>query len=223
MFTFTLIFFFLSGFKWIGNKALELKNKNVSVIFSYEEALGYCIGDIVADKDGISASSIFIEMAGELLSSGLTIYSHLQNLYLKYGTYVSYNSYVLSYDINTTNHIFQLLRFNGNNNEYKRCFNNVNVVAIKDVTMGYDSTTQDKTSDLPITPNSQMIMYEFENGCTITLRTSGTEPKIKFYTEMAVNSLNLKTKFELQDNLKIIADGLVDEMLSLHLFGLKRV
>ena len=67
-----------------------------------------------------------------------------------------------------------------------------------------------------------MIMYEFENGCTVTLRTSGTEPKIKFYTEMVGNPLESKCKSDLQEDLKVMVDRLVDEMLSLELFGLKR-
>ena len=210
------------GFKWIGNTALDLKSKNVSVIFAYEEALGFCIGDIVADKDGISAAAIFTEMAGELSLNGFTVYSHLQSLCLKYGTFVSYNSYILSYDINVTNQIFQILRSGGENGGYKKIFHNMTVISLKDITMGYDSTKEDKTSDLPITASSHMIMYEFENGCTVTLRTSGTEPKIKFYTEMAGNPLESKCKSELQEDLKVIVDRLVDEMLNLESFGLKR-
>jgi phosphomannomutase len=48
-----LKYFAFVGFKWIGNKALQLKAENYEILFSYEEALGYCVGDIVADKDGI--------------------------------------------------------------------------------------------------------------------------------------------------------------------------
>jgi phosphomannomutase len=54
------------GFKWIGNKAIQLKEEGVSVLFSYEEALGYCVGDVVSDKDGVSAAAVFVEMAAEL-------------------------------------------------------------------------------------------------------------------------------------------------------------
>ena len=79
--------------------------------------------------------------------------------------------------------------------------------------MGYDSrASPGEKSTIPTTPESEMIMYEFANGCTgkekytlllfqssggkkskkivyctVTLRTSGTEPKIKYYTELQVN------------------------------------
>ena len=62
-----------------------------------------------------------------------------------------------------------------------------NVKRIKDITIGYDSNSIDLKSDLPVTPDSHMIMFEFENDLnpiSMILRTSGTEPKIKFYTEI---------------------------------------
>jgi phosphomannomutase len=58
------------------------------VIFLYEEALGYCIGN-GCDKDGISAAVAFVEMAGILAQEqGLTVKQHLQNLYHTYGVFV---------------------------------------------------------------------------------------------------------------------------------------
>ena len=56
---------------------------------------------------------------------------------------------------------------------------------VVDVTMGTDTGTSDGKSEPPLTPGSHMIMYTFANGVNFTLRTSGTEPKIKFYSELA--------------------------------------
>jgi phosphomannomutase len=56
----------LTGFKWLGNKSIELQEEGVEVLFSYEEALGYCVGDLVCDKDGISAAAVFVEIASAL-------------------------------------------------------------------------------------------------------------------------------------------------------------
>jgi hypothetical protein len=64
--------------------------------------------------------------------------------------------------------------------------NRLQVTAIRDLTDGYDSTTPDKKPKLPLNIGGEMITYTFEVGATITLRTSGTEPKIKFYCEMKV-------------------------------------
>ena len=60
------------------------------------------------------------------------------------------------------------------------------ITAIRDLTDGYDSTTPDKKPLLPLNIGGEMITYTFEVGATITLRTSGTEPKLKFYCEMKV-------------------------------------
>jgi hypothetical protein len=58
--------FLFLGFKWLGNRAMELRAAGTPVIFSYEEALGYCVGDVLCDKDGVSGASIFLEMASAL-------------------------------------------------------------------------------------------------------------------------------------------------------------
>jgi phosphomannomutase len=86
-------------------------------------------------------------------------------------------------------------------------------MSVKDVTMGYDSASANGKSDLPTTKDSHMIMYEFDNGCSVTLRTSGTEPKIKFYTEIAGVPSKMQTRKELENELKVFVDTLVDEML----------
>jgi phosphomannomutase len=187
------------GFKWLGNKALELRSEGIDVLFSYEEALGYCCGKVLCDKDGISAASIFTEMANAVavgwqiegdsqqISGQRRISDLYQDLCQKYGAFVSYNSYVICHDPIKTNAIFTKLRTNGPNNSYWTSVADVAIIAIKDITVGYDSTAPapDFICSMPQTPDSHMIMYDFANGVTITLRTSGTEPKIKYYTEIA--------------------------------------
>ena len=202
-----------SGFKWIGNKALSLKAEKVSVLFSYEEALGYCVGDIIADKDGITAAAVFVQMAAELLEKGLSVHAHLQTLLMKYGQFISYNSYVTSHDPVITDKIFERLRKQGPNGGYWTECGGIKIVSLKDITLGYDSTTHNNKSDLPITPDSHMIMMEFENGCSVTLRTSGTEPKIKYYTEIAGDPLHPQSRYELEKKLKIFVDVMVTTML----------
>lgn len=58
------------------------------------------------------------------------------------------------------------------------------VKSIRDLTTGYDSSTHDHKPLLPVSKSSQMITFNFENGLIATLRTSGTEPKIKYYAEL---------------------------------------
>jgi len=58
------------------------------------------------------------------------------------------------------------------------------ISGVRDLTTGYDSNQLNNEAILPVSKSSQMITFTFENGLTITLRTSGTEPKIKYYSEL---------------------------------------
>jgi len=212
----------LTGFKWLGNKSTELRQSDppVDVLFSYEEALGYCISDIVADKDGISAAVVLTELINYLYTNNTTIYQHLNDLYTKYGRYVSYNSYLFSYNNATTERIFHNIRYqNSDSLNYKRVYNNTTITSIKDITIGYDSTTIDNQLDLPITPDNQMIMFEFSNGCSVILRTSGTEPKIKYYTEMVYRDTTSSSS-DLLFNLISFVAGVIEETLEPQINGL---
>lgn len=61
------------------------------------------------------------------------------------------------------------------------------VVSVRDLTTGFDSSQPDKRSTLPASKSTQMVTFSFENGAVITLRTSGTEPKLKYYAEMCAS------------------------------------
>lgn len=58
------------------------------------------------------------------------------------------------------------------------------IQSVRDLTTGYDSAQPDQKATLPSSSSSEMITFSFDNGVMVTLRTSGTEPKIKYYTEM---------------------------------------
>ena len=155
----------------------------------------------MTDKDGISAAVVFAELASQLHSAGHTLSQHLESLYSKYGLFVSYNTYVFSYDRDVTNQIFERLRRGGDCGQYIVEVGSSKVTRLRDVTLGFDSGTHDKKSTLPLTPDSHMIMYEFDNNCSIILRTSGTEPKIKCYSEISSGSDKQQSEVKLRDNL----------------------
>lgn len=58
------------------------------------------------------------------------------------------------------------------------------VTAVRDLTTGYDSEESDLKAKLPVSKSSHMITFKLDNGLVLTLRTSGTEPKIKYYSEL---------------------------------------
>eukprot|EP01029_Cantina_marsupialis_P016452 TRINITY_DN3667_c0_g1_i1.p1 TRINITY_DN3667_c0_g1~~TRINITY_DN3667_c0_g1_i1.p1 ORF type:complete len:607 (-),score=213.16 TRINITY_DN3667_c0_g1_i1:413-2023(-) len=204
----------LTGFKWMGNVSEDLRKEGYTVLLSYEEAIGYCVGDVVKDKDGCCASGVFAEMVKQLYKEGTTLYDHLQATYAKYGFFKSSNSYVLCYDSNITNKIFERLQ---NGGKYWDACGKYKIKAIRDLKApGYDSTTPDNKPAFPVS-GSQMLTYTFENGCVLTLRTSGTEPKIKWYCELGLATLE-ETNAVLADQVACI----VNEMLQPELHGLER-
>lgn len=183
----------------------------INVLFSYEEALGYCVGDIVCDKDGVCAAAVFAEMATVLADRGVTVFQHLQKLSQQYGEFVSFNSYIICREPAKIDRIFDRIRHGGSTGGYWSEVGGIPITSVKDVTTGYWSLAPDKKSDLPLTPDSHMIMFEFANGVTATLRTSGTEPKIKFYTEIAGQPGDIRS--ELSDRLHSFVVQLVHEFI----------
>ena len=176
----------LTGFKHMGNKAEALMKNDEVVLFAYEEAIGFMCGTEVLDKDGVSASVVVTELIRHLETVGRTLTDQLENLYRQYGYHFSINSYYLCYDPTTTDKIFSRIRsYSRQTGGYPEvvCGGKLRVVGVRDLTTGYDSTTPDLRARLPVSSSSQMITFWLENGVVITLRTSGTEPKLKYYTE----------------------------------------
>jgi len=196
----------MTGFKWMGNRTEQLENQGKQVLFSYEEAIGFCIGDIVRDKDGVVASAVFTEMVQYLKNEKqITVTEHLDQLCQTYGYFAQYNGYLFWNDQNTIDAIFSRLR---NDGHYWLRVGDYKIKHVRDLTgAGYDSEQQDGKPILP-TSSSNMITYTFENGCVATFRLSGTEPKLKYYFELSDNSLD-KAKKRVEEMAKYV----IEEML----------
>ncbi|KAI8374330.1 uncharacterized protein BYT42DRAFT_547388 [Radiomyces spectabilis] len=189
----------LTGFKWIGNTAMNLEKEGYEVVFSFEEAIGFTVGDIVKDKDGVSALAFFSEWATQLYKRGLTVYEYLETLYKKYGYFVSDNSYFICNDKELIKKIFQRIRFGdepaketAGAYEYKLAYpetiGGYKVTSVRDLTIGYDSSIPGNKPSMPVSASSEMITFRLENNTVFTIRTSGTEPKIKYYSELRGDS-----------------------------------
>ena len=179
----------------------------------------------MADKDGVSAAAVFTEMAGELSRSGFTVHSHLQSLYKKYGHFISYNSY-LTYGSNSgiIDDVFKRLRVEGPRGGHWTTCGGVQITAFKD----YDSDYKEDDELLRVNPwlpfqkKATMMTFEFANGCSFALRPSGTESKLKFYSGIAGNPTENKSKYELEKELKMFVDILINDMLQPELNDLTR-
>jgi phosphomannomutase len=187
----------LTGFKWLGNRALELMSKDpkYDVLFAYEEAIGFMVaGDIVPDKDGISALLVAYSLATKLYSEGRTLHDYLEQLYREYGYCCSLNSYFRITNPKLTPGIFDRIRtFTGEEQGYPNSIENYRIDRVRDLSTGYDSSTPDNSTKLPSSKSSQVITFwctsieDPDKEFTITFRTSGTEPKLKYYSEICGN------------------------------------
>lgn len=215
----------LTGFKWIGNKAIEEQNAGKKVLFGFEEAVGYMISTNVVDKDGIRAAAHVATMACYLrCKKCMTMQEKLRDLYETYGFHATVGSYVMCNDSGLIKRIFDRLRTfdEGQENTYPTNIldGEYEVESVRDLTTGYDSSTPDKKATLPVSESSQMITFVFKNGMEVTLRTSGTEPKIKYYAEMGGKPEN-KHWDELTTTLNKMMDGVITEFLEPAKNGLK--
>lgn len=206
----------LTGFKWMGSKTAELQAQGKRVLFAYEEAIGFMCGTAVLDKDGISAGIRVAEMAAFLSSIGMSLRDKLDELFSKYGYHISNNSYFLCYEQPVIKNLFERLRtFTGQPNTYPESLLNgkYEVKFVRDLmTPGYDSSQPDQKAILPVSRSSQMITFTFENGLVATLRTSGTEPKIKYYAELCARPTETNLEV-LQGTLNEMVEAIISEFL----------
>lgn len=77
----------LTGFKWVARPIVEQPERHY--LLGYEEAIGYCVGGVVRDKDGISAALVAAEMAADLKAAGLTVWDRLDALAVDHGLHVT--------------------------------------------------------------------------------------------------------------------------------------
>ncbi|EAT47392.1 AAEL001480-PA [Aedes aegypti] len=206
----------LTGFKWMGNKSVDLMGEGKKVLFAFEEAIGFMCSPTVLDKDGVSAACQLATMVCYLKStSNQTLSDKLNELYDIYGYHYAVTSYHFCYDPVVIERIFERIRtMEGADCGYPKAIGDgqYKIESIRDLTTGYDSTQADGKALLPSSKSSQMVTFSFENGAVITLRTSGTEPKIKYYAEMCAKpgerDWNASRK-----TLREMVDRIVEELL----------
>ena len=161
----------LTGFKWIGDQIhrLETENEAERFIFGFEESYGYLAGSYVRDKDAVVASMLICEMAAYYRSIGSSIKARLEEIYASYGHYLnavdSFEFPGLS-GMEKMGDIMEALRKN----------------PPKELA-GYAVTTVTdfENSESTGLPRANILVFALENGESVIVRPSGTEPKIKTY------------------------------------------
>ncbi|XP_059619954.1 phosphopentomutase [Phlebotomus argentipes] len=205
----------LTGFKWMGNKSVELLAEGKSVLFAFEEAIGFMFSPTVLDKDGVSAACHLATMTCFLRQEeNKSLTEKLEDLYRQYGFHYTLTSYFLCYDPVVIVQIFERIRnFRGENTYPTSILDGKYAIKyVRDLTTGVDTAQSDGKAVFPVSRSSQMITFTFENGTVVTLRTSGTEPKIKYYAEMCAQPGQSDWN-ALKDVLSEMVQNIVQELL----------
>lgn len=186
----------LTGFKWIGNRAIDLEKEGYTVPFAYEEAIGYMFPG-VHDKDGVSASLVFLQLA-QAYGGGAELVTKLNSLYDAYGHFAEKNGYYIAKTPELTTEAFKHVRsyFKGRfqKGDYPASIGPFEVTSWRDLTTGYDSSTPNKKPTLPVSASTEMITVTLSTidgpneSIRFTARGSGTEPKLKIYIDAKADS-----------------------------------
>jgi len=171
----------LTGFKWIANRALEVeRSEGAAFVFGYEEALGYAAGTAVRDKDGISAGLVFADLAAWCRSRGTTAWGYLEEIQRRHGLYLAGQR---SFTFPGATGLATIKRImDGFRSAAPVRIGGFEVAAVKD----YERRiAREGGVERPLgLPASNVIAYALAGGSRVTLRPSGTEPKIKYYFEL---------------------------------------
>jgi phosphoglucomutase len=182
----------LTGFKWIA-EIIRLNEGKKIYIGGGEESYGYMIGDFVRDKDAVSACAMIAETAAWAATRGKSLYELLIDIYLEFGFYKESLISVTKKGKSGSEEIKKIME------DYRSTppamINGSKVITIKDYQYLVSKDMIAGTSTPINLPKSNVLQFFLEDGSKISVRPSGTEPKIKFY--FGVNeSLPSKAEFD---------------------------
>ena len=182
----------LTGFKYIAEIIKRLEGKQ-TFIGGGEESYGYLIGDFVRDKDAVISCCIIAEMAAWAAESGKTFYDILIDLYAEYGFYKEDLLSITKKGKSGAEEIQQMMADYRNNPPLN--INGSKVIMIKDYKLQSSIDCLKNSTEKIDLPQSNVLQFFTEDGSKITVRPSGTEPKIKFYFGVK-DQLPSKDEFE---------------------------
>ena len=177
----------LTGFKYIGEKIKEFETTGeYSYLFGFEESNGYLAGTYARDKDAIVASMLIAEMACYYHLKGMTLYDALCSLYEEYGFFEEQCVSITLSGLDGSQRIKAIGKALRENPPVS--FAGIKVEKIRDYQTGivkHAATGAEESTGLP---KSDVLFYELEDGSSVVVRPSGTEPKIKLYIMVKADS-----------------------------------
>ena len=169
-----------TGFKFLAERKDRLEGEGQGkVIFAYEESYGYMLGDYVRDKDAVTAAVALTEMAAWYAGQGMTLYDALLALYEKYGHYGERTLNLVMPGLDGLRKMADLMA--GLRSAPPREIGGAKVVCWKDYQDGSVVDAQTGKRSAMELSGSNVLRYELDDGTSILVRPSGTEPKVKVY------------------------------------------
>lgn len=174
----------LTGFKYIGEQIgmLEVIGKEHNYIFGFEESYGYLSGSYVRDKDAVNGAFLICEMFAYYKSQGIGIWEKLQMLYQKYGYCLNT---LHSYTFEGAAGFQKMKRLMEAMRAEIEGFGGKKVEKCLDYASGVDGL-----------PKAEVFKFILEDNCSVVIRPSGTEPKMKAYVSVSAGNMDEATKIE---------------------------
>ena len=170
-----------TGFKWIARE-IRLSEGVKQYIGGGEESYGFLAEDFVRDKDAVSACSLLAEICAWAKDQGKTLYEVLMDIYLEYGFSKEYTVNVVKPGKSGAEEIQQMM-VNLRENSPKELAGS-KVTLVKDYKTLKQTDASGKVSDMDMPDTSNVLQFYTEDNTKVSVRPSGTEPKIKFYMEV---------------------------------------
>jgi phosphomannomutase len=166
----------LTGFKWIWTAALELMAQGgLNYVFGFEEALGYALGQLVRDKDGISAALVLAELAAFEKARGSSLRARLGQLYRRHGLWVSTQHSVTRAGLQGAREIQRAM--DRVSDDPPRQLQGAPVTLVSDYRTGGERRPR-------WLENTSLVELELGERGRVLVRPSGTEPKLKIYVDL---------------------------------------
>jgi len=197
----------LTGFKFIGQIMTEKQGKETFIVGG-EESYGYLIGEFVRDKDAVISCAFIAEMTAFYKDNGSSLYDAMIDMYVKYGFYKEKLVSITKKGKSGAEEIVAMMeRFRNNP---PKSLGGSKVVALKDYALRKETDLQSGRLNEMNFPKSDVLQFITQDGCIISARPSGTEPKIKFYC--SVN--HPLAKIEDFDRVNEILEKKVDQIMN---------
>ena len=185
-----------TGFKWIAKVIADENAKGKHYIGGGEESFGFLAEDFVRDKDAVSACSLMAEIAAWAKENGKTLWDLLLDVYQEYGFSQEAAVSVVKPGKSGADEIKAMMeQFRANP---PKSLAGEKVVLIKDFKLLKQTDAQGKVTDLVMPEPSNVLQYFTAAGDKISVRPSGTEPKIKFYMEAKLPMADKKDYLKVQ-------------------------